>query len=59
MIKATIISYDESNDVFTLRSACEHTFDDFTVPAIIGAALVGEYGEPYDFIGKVVSIPLP
>ena len=72
--KIRIHDYDEGIDVFTIvafgftpedeatdpeyaRSAPD--FDDFQVPGLLLPALIGEYGEPSDLVGKVFTVTLP
>ncbi len=74
MVKILINSYDEQIDVFKVgafgfvegdekidptycRSAPD--FDDFEIPGLILPALIGEYGEPDELVGRVFEITLP
>lgn len=72
--KIRIADYEEGIDVFTItafgftpedeaedaeyaRSAPD--FDDFQVPGLLLPALIKEYGEPSELVGKVFTITLP
>lgn len=76
LARVRVLAYDEAIDVFKLgafgftdedesvdpdycRGAPD--FDDFEVPGIVLPALLGEYGEPAELIGRVFSLwgPFP
>lgn len=64
-MKFEVVSFDEFQDFFKLcrfngdveKSDIE--LDDFWVPAPIVASLCGMWGEPHEFIGKVIEFKLP
>ena len=72
MVRVT--SYDDSADLFTLTavgftpeddaefpvySKAAPDFDDFEVPGIVLPALIGEYGEPSELLGRVFVVQVP
>jgi hypothetical protein len=58
MLTITINGYEEQDDAFELKLACGNTGANFvrTLPAILLPALVGEFGEPSEFIGRSFSV---
>jgi hypothetical protein len=73
LVKIHIHSYCET-DVFTIcafgftpedveadpeYAHAAPDFDDFKVPGILLPALIGEYGEPDELVGRVFTIELP
>ena len=73
-LKVEILSYDENLDVFKLgaygftpeaeaadpdyaRDAAD--FDDFELPGIVLPALIGQWGEPSEFVGQVFELKMP
>lgn len=63
-----VLSYDDVNDDFHLEIT-EVGFhcgvelnvegDSMQLPSAVVACLVGEWGEPSEFIGKKIQFPLP
>lgn len=73
-VKIQIHSYEEGSDIFNIgawgfcpedqeidpdycRSAPD--FDDFEMPGALLPALIGEYGEPHELVGRVFTVELP
>lgn len=74
MVKVRVLSYDEGLDVFKLGAfgftpedevedpdyfRVAPGFSDFEIPAVLLPYLVGEFGEPSEFMGKVFEVKMP
>lgn len=66
-INVEVIAYNDSADSFKLHIPCPDQgrdsddnrvdVDDFDMPASLFAHLVGEFGEPDEFLGKSYTLP--
>lgn len=60
MVEVHVKSYDESLDMFELAADDGvQTLPAFDVPGVVLPYLVGEYGEPGEFVGKVFGLKTP
>jgi len=74
MVKIKIEAYDADADVFTISAfgftpedeiedpiyaASAPDLDDFVVPGLVLPALIGEYGEPDELLGRTFVVCLP
>lgn len=66
-VAVEVLGYNEDTDTFALRVPCPDQgrdtddnridVDDFDMPASLFAHLVGEFGEPDEFVGKTYTLP--
>ena len=69
-----VADYKEGTDIFTLTavgfteedqvefptySRAAPDFDDFEVPGLLLPALIGEFGEPFELLGRAFVVQLP
>lgn len=74
MVKIRVIGYDEQIDVFKIAafgftdedvaedpeySRDAPDFDDFEVPGAVLPHMLGEFGEPSEFVGRVFTLKSP
>jgi hypothetical protein len=62
IVEVRVVSYDEGTDTFKIDIPCPGTipgsmndqldYEFFDMPAGLFAILVGEYDEPFEFVGK-------